>query len=155
MSRMSFVTVRSEKEDPTVGRLRMVQFIETVVSVSRDSRWEIFSTTLKPGSFFSRLSFCLFLSNHFNAYRYFPTLYTTSCTEYTLTFQNQWRSQGLSRWATRSPRGPKWGREWEKFEENKENWSKFEEKKVRKVELLPTRDCEAGYCQPCKYQQLY
>ena len=27
---------------------------------------------------------------------------------------------------------------------NKENWSKFEEK-VRKVELLPTRDCKAGY----------
>ena len=28
--------------------------------------------------------------------------------------------------------------------ENKKNWSKFEEK-MRKVELLPTRDCEAGY----------
>ena len=27
---------------------------------------------------------------------------------------------------------------------NKKNWSKFEEK-IRKVELLPTRDCEAGY----------
>ena len=27
---------------------------------------------------------------------------------------------------------------------NKINWSKFEEK-MRKVELLPTRDCEAGY----------
>ena len=27
---------------------------------------------------------------------------------------------------------------------NKENWSKFEEK-VRKVELLPTRDYKAGY----------
>ena len=27
---------------------------------------------------------------------------------------------------------------------NKTNWSKFEEK-MRKVELLPTRDCEAGY----------
>ena len=27
---------------------------------------------------------------------------------------------------------------------NKKNWSKFEER-MRKVELLPTRDCEAGY----------
>ena len=27
---------------------------------------------------------------------------------------------------------------------NKKKWSKFEEK-MRKVELLPTRDCEAGY----------
>ena len=27
---------------------------------------------------------------------------------------------------------------------NKKKWSKFEEK-VRKVKLLPTRDCEAGY----------
>ena len=27
---------------------------------------------------------------------------------------------------------------------SKKTWSKFEEK-VRKVELLPTRDCEAGY----------
>ena len=27
---------------------------------------------------------------------------------------------------------------------NKKTWSKFEEK-MRKVELQPTRDCEAGY----------
>ena len=27
---------------------------------------------------------------------------------------------------------------------NKKKWSKFEEK-MRKVEVLPTRDCEAGY----------
>ena len=41
----------------------------------------------------------------------------------------------------------RWG-EGQNEEENKEslrkNWLKFEEK-MRKVELLPTRDCEAGY----------
>ena len=31
---------------------------------------------------------------------------------------------------------------------NKQNWSKFEEK-MRKTELLPTRDCEAGYGPAC------
>ena len=31
---------------------------------------------------------------------------------------------------------------------NKINWSKFEEK-MRKVELLPARDCEAGYGPAC------
>ena len=32
---------------------------------------------------------------------------------------------------------------------NKKNYLKFEEK-MRKVELLPTRDCEAGYGPECK-----
>ena len=29
----------------------------------------------------------------------------------------QWCSQGLPRWATRPPEGPKWGRKWANFEE--------------------------------------
>ena len=33
--------------------------------------------------------------------------------------------------------------EWS-LRKNRINWSKFEEK-MRKVELLPTQDCEAGY----------
>ena len=34
------------------------------------------------------------------------------------------------------------------LKKNKKNWSKFEEN-MRKVELLPTRDCEAGYGPDC------
>ena len=47
----------------------------------------------------------------------------------------QWHSQGLPRWASCPPGGPKWGRKWGKFEENEESfrknktkWSRFEEK---------------------------
>ena len=56
----------------------------------------------------------------------------------------QWRSQGLPGWASRPPGEPKWGRKWVRLRKNKINWSKFEEK-MRKVEILPIRDCEAGY----------
>ena len=57
----------------------------------------------------------------------------------------QWRSQSLPGWATRPPGGPKWGRTSVKFDEKKRKlWSKFEEK-MKKVELLPTQGCEAGY----------
>ena len=36
------------------------------------------------------------------------------------------------------------GQNEESLRKNKKIWSKFEEK-MRKVKLLPTRDCEAGY----------
>ena len=56
----------------------------------------------------------------------------------------QLRSQGLPGWATRPPGDQneeenKWN-----LRKKKKNWSKFEEK-MKKVELLPTWDCEAGH----------
>ena len=36
----------------------------------------------------------------------------------------------------------------ESFRKNMKNWLRFE-KRMRKVELLPTRDCEAGYSPAC------
>ena len=60
--------------------------------------------------------------------------------------QIQWRSQGLSGWASCPPRGPIWGEEEseKKLRKIKNNWSKFEER-MRKLDRVPTRDCEAGY----------
>ena len=56
----------------------------------------------------------------------------------------QWRSQGLPGWASRPPERAKMRKNmrnvWGKIRKNYQNLGK-----MRKVELLPTRDCEAGY----------
>ena len=53
-------------------------------------------------------------------------------------------SSGIAGWVSYPLRGQKWGQKWGKFEEMSE---KLMENlgKMRKVELLPTRNCEAGY----------
>ena len=52
----------------------------------------------------------------------------------------QWRSQGLS---VDSPTQRAKMRNEKSLRKSKKNWSQLEEK-IRKVKLLPTRDCEAG-----------
>ena len=47
-------------------------------------------------------------------------------------------------WATHPPRRPKWGRKWENFEKKYLKLIKIWGK-MKKVEILPTRDREAGY----------
>ena len=56
----------------------------------------------------------------------------------------QWGSQGLSGWATRPPGGQNEEENMNSLRKNMTSWSKFEEK-MRKVEFLPTQDCEASY----------
>ena len=46
---------------------------------------------------------------------------------------NQWRSQGLPEWASRSPGRPNWGRKWRKIEEK---WQKIQEWKWGKIEEM-------------------
>ena len=48
----------------------------------------------------------------------------------------QWRSQGLTGWANRSPGSSNWGRKW-KMKENNRIWGN--------VPLLPNRGWESGY----------
>ena len=58
---------------------------------------------------------------------------------------SQWRSQGLPGRACRPPGEPKWGRKWERFEEKWEKMIEIWGGKWKKLNFLPTRDCEAGY----------
>ena len=68
---------------------------------------------------------------------------TNERNEHDIADRMQWRSQGLSAWAS-PPEGRNEEENEKSLRKNNINLSKFEER-MRKVKVLPTRDCEAGY----------
>ena len=58
-------------------------------------------------------------------------------------------AKGLSRWVTCPPGGPGWGQKWGKWGKIWKRMMKIW-RKMRKVDLLPTRNCEAGYAAAIK-----